>query len=653
MTKEVKARLTLEDAASATMKKISGGFSELVGSEKSANDGMSAIKQSLATMAGVYLPQLTSRVLDFGKSFVTAAASGYADDAAIAGLASAVQDIPYEQAIGRAQAYGDQLDVISIKSGVMSRAVGDGFQRMVEIQGASTEGLERARDQTAQLANIAGKLNIPFETASAEVGFMGEGMLRARGRMAQLLQATGVFGPSLKKAAAGWSQLTEEKRMEVLSKGLELASSRVDKMPRTFNQLVGSLENIAQISKEHLGEPLVDALAPELEKLVDYLDKNRYAVERFAKSMAKDVGHWAETAAKEVQEAFGWLVDHQQEIKDDIVAAFDHAKTVVQFILDHKEAIALAFGAKALGPGAMALAKPGMSALGGIYNAGAAGIGADGLGVAKLSGALGGVAALGAFALAVGAATIAVDQWTDLMNVTGGGKSEDRLNFEAIQQRLQAMLDNPDRGVWDQSQLDYFSHMRANLVHLADELGENQRAAGDLADAAFAAHRAVRQISEPFEAAARALDAMSQNGVDAEGQDKAVATIADGFMAAIKAGDAGTEQYIADLLAHSSALQLAFLQSSTMTGDGFNALADLVGGQAKDFADKLHQKADFAGDKTKPDVPKIQMNGGQSFKIQQDFRDEDPDRIAFVFQRDIAGAAERRLSAVTSTPFGG
>lgn len=652
MTKEVKARLTLEDAASATMKKISGGFGELVASEKTANDGMSAIKQSLATMAGVYLPQLTRQALDFGKSFVTAAAAGYADDAAIAALASSVQGIPYEDAIERAGAYGDQLDVIAIKSGIMSKSVGDGFQHMVEIVGASTAGLEQARDMTAQVATIAGKLNVPFEKAEAEVGFMSEGMLRARGTMAQLLQATGVFGPSLKKAAAGWATLTEEKRMEILGKGLEIASQRVGNMPRTFNQLVGSLENIAQISKEHLGEPLVDAITPELERLVHWLEENRYAVERFAKSMAKDVGHWVEVASKEIQEAFGWIVDHQKDIKDDIVAAFDHAKSVVQFILDHKEMIAAAFGAKALGPSALALAKPGASLLGKVYGAGAAGVGADGLGAAKLTGALGGAAALGAFALAIGAATLAVDQYTKLMNETGGGKSDDRLSFEAIQRRFQDMLDNPDRGVWDQAQLDQFDHMRSNLTHLAEELGENQRAAGDLADAAFAAHRAARAMTEPIDAAAAALAAMGQN-VDAEGQDKNIAVIADGFMAAMKGQDAGTEQYIANLLGQSSALQLAFLQSSSMTGEGFDALAEIVKGQAGDFAEKLRQKADFAGDKTKPDVPKVQMNGGQTFKIQQDFRDEDPDRIAFVFERDVTRAAERRLSAVTSTPFGG
>lgn len=653
-TKEVKARLTLEDAASKTIDKIKGGFNELISVEKAADAGMGAIKTSLATMAGVYLPQLTRQALEFGKSFATAAAGGLSDDAAIAALASAVQDIPYEEAISRAGAYGDQLDRIAISTGVMNKSVGDAFQRSVELHGATTAGLERARDDTAQLAIITSKLKIPLEGAVQEVGLMGEGMLKSKGRMAQLLQATGVFGPSLKEAAKGWMALTEEKRLAIISDGLKRASSTVADMPRTFDQLVGSLENVYEISKEKLGEPLVEALTPELEKLVGWLDKNRVAVERFAHSMAKDVGHYVEEGTQAVERGFEYLTSHQKEIKEGIIEAFEFAKSTVQFILEHKEALAYAFGAKTLGPSALGLLKPAAGVVSSVYQAGAAGIGSNALGGAALSGAAGGALALGAFALAIGGATLAVDQFTKLMNETGGGKSDERLSFEALQRRFQEMLDNPDSGVWDSKQLDQFTSMREQITTLAEQVGESSRAAGELADAAFAAHRTIRDVVEPIDAAARALNQMSQTGVDAEAQDKAVAAIADGFMAAIQTNNMGAEQYIASVLAKSSSLQLAFLQSSVMTGAGFDTLAELVQGQAADFAEKLRQKADFAADKAaKPDVPKLQMNGGQTFKIQQDFRDEDPDRVVAVFQEGIINSAERRLQASTGTLFGG
>ncbi len=653
MTKEVKARLTLEDGASATVKKLAGGFTELVSGEKLAQGGMDVLKQSLATMAGVYLPQLTRQALEFGQSFVTAAAKGYDDDAAVAALVSTVQGISYDDAIAGARAYGDELDAVAIKSGVNSQQIGEGFQRLLEINSASAAGVARSRDEVAQLATIADKLHVPFETVSVEVGMMGEGMLRAKGRMAQLLQATGVFGNGpLKKVAQGWMQLTDEKRGEILAAGLERASSKMGDMPKTFNSLLGSLANIAQISKEHLGEPLVDALQPELEKLVNFLDNNRAAVERFAQSMAKDVQHWAQEGAAEVKEGWEFLQTHSKEISDAIAEGAHDLKAVVMFILEHKEALALAFGAKTLGPSVLSAAKPIIGGLGSVYSAGAAGIGADGLGAAKLSGAAGGVAALGAFALAIGAATLAVDQFQKATS-ENAFTSDDRLNYEAIQKRLQEMLNNPDQGVWDQAAIQNFDHMRKSLVDLAGSVGESSAVAGQLADAAYAAHQGVRAMLQPLDDVAHSLEQMDQNGADAMESSKAgVDVLANVFSQAMAAGDAGTQAYVANLLAKSQALQTAFLVSSDMTAGGFDALAELVKGQAEGFADKLKQKADFAPGGAKPDVPKVQFNGGQTFKVQQDFRDEDPDRIALVFQKGILDSAEKRLQASTSTPFG-
>lgn len=654
MAKEVKAKLTLEDAASGTLDRIKSGFTELYSSEKQAQGGMDVLKQSIATMTGVYLPQLTRATFAWGKSIIDAAAGGYADDAAVAGLIAAVQDVPWEEATERAAGYGDELDRLAVTNGVAVEAMGTGFQRLLEIHGATAEGVARSRNEISSLAAISSKLNIPLEVATQEIAFMGEGMLKAKGRMTQLLQATGTFGDGpLKKVAEGWAKLTDEKRMELLSAGLERAGQTMAAMPDTFESLTTSLENIYKISKEKIGEKLVDALTPHLRDLVKFLDKNGDAVERFAASMAKDVAEGAVEAAKIAKDAWQYLVENKDEIKQGIIDAFAYAKQVVEFILAHKEALAIAFGAKTLGPTALGLLKPGANLLGSVYKTGAAGIGADGLGAARLAGAAGGAVALGAFAAATVSATLALDQYTKLMNETGGGKSDERLSFEAIQRRMQEMIDAPDTGVWDKRALDHFSQMREQLTSLASELGENSRAAGELADAAYAAHRHVRQIVEPMEAAAAALAAMAQTGVDAQAQDENIATIANGFAAAQAANDQGTQQYIANMLAKSQQLQLAFLQSSNLTAAGFDSLAGLVAGQAQEFADKLRQKADFApGSAAKPDVPKVVMNGGQSFKIQQDFRDEDPDNIAVVFQRDVLKSAERRLQATTSTPFG-
>ncbi len=65
------------------------------------------------------------------------------------------------------------------------------------------------------------------------------------------------------------------------------------------------------------------------------------------------------------------------------------------------------------------------------------------------------------------------------------------------------------------------------------------------------------------------------------------------------------------------------------------------------------QLAHFLGKEgEKGKAPVISMSGGQSFKITQDFRDQDPDRVAIAFQDGIGRAVTRRLGANTSSPFG-
>jgi len=152
------------------------------------------------------------------------------------------------------------------------------------------------------------------------------------------------------------------------------------------------------------------------------------------------------------------------------------------------------------------------------------------------------------------------------------------------------------------------------------------------------------------------LDA--QIGDAAQAQQRAVGVIAQGFTGAMSAGNTGAMQYIANLLARSKDLQAAFLASGDLTAEGFNALADLVGKQAEDFKADLKAKG---GEKPAPGakpaaVPAssgVHMSGGQTFNVKQDFRDQDPDRVAVVFKRDIARLAVAPGSSPQRLPFVG
>jgi hypothetical protein len=99
----------------------------------------------------------------------------------------------------------------------------------------------------------------------------------------------------------------------------------------------------------------------------------------------------------------------------------------------------------------------------------------------------------------------------------------------------------------------------------------------------------------------------------------------------------GMMQYLVNFISGNTAVQGALLQAGTSVGLSFEGLAAILAEKSKDFADKLLGAAGKGG--ATPTAPKISMGGGNTFNIKQDFRDQDPDRIAIVFQRDIMRAA--------------
>ena len=126
------------------------------------------------------------------------------------------------------------------------------------------------------------------------------------------------------------------------------------------------------------------------------------------------------------------------------------------------------------------------------------------------------------------------------------------------------------------------------------------------------------------------------------------------FTQASTMANMGMQTHIATILSGSRDMQLAFLESAKLTAEGYSALADLLPESAAEFKSELERKArgELGGDVGKGKGTNMNFNGGQTFKIQQDFRDQDPDRIAVLFNRGILRSAEQRVQAATASPFG-
>jgi hypothetical protein len=104
---------------------------------------------------------------------------------------------------------------------------------------------------------------------------------------------------------------------------------------------------------------------------------------------------------------------------------------------------------------------------------------------------------------------------------------------------------------------------------------------------------------------------------------------------ALKAGAAVLEgsKVLQDKLIESGAIADGAIENlSSMIKD--STLKHLVQGQEKSAADQL-----------KASSSNLNMYGGQTFHIRQDFRDQNPDNVAIVFRKDVARSAISRTQA--------
>jgi hypothetical protein len=415
-----------------------------------------------------------------------------------------------------------------------------------------------------------------------------------------------------------------------------------------MSDMVTSMKEAGKMLVEAFGMPLITELKPAFEEITKDIRGARVDVGQFARTLGRDVGQWVRDAAGLVQDGFEYIRTNADEIKAAIVSGFETAKAVVQWILDNRELIAIAFGARMAAPVIGAAGRAGAA----VYRAGAAG----GAG-AGLMGAAGGATALGAFVVAIGSAALAVEQFSLLLDDL---QTEEMKDAQARKTALEKMAQDFTR--WDAAQEKHFDAMGKQFLEGADALGMSEAQARAFVKELDASRDAGRSMARQVEAAAMQIENI-QAGLEmgtwkdpeqaALNMQAATAFLGTAFQNAANAGNQGQMMYIANLLARSRDLQEAFLQSGTVTASGFEALAELVKGQADDFAKRLRGEAE-AREKgaAKPAAPQIRMSGGQTFHIKQDFRDQDPDRILIAFRQDMAAAATRRIQARGASPFG-
>jgi len=648
---EVKVRLSLEDDASEELGDVEEELGDVEQAEKSAEGGFkdwAATASHVAQTLGVNLRDVVGKVREVGASFVEAGAKAESGDQAVAALIATAQGKKFDDALDQAERLGDALDDIAISAGVSGDAIGDAYQSILEKTGATEQGIKQATDQLGKMAQVAGKLDKDTGAIANEFAFMQEGQLKVKGQLFQLLQSTGIFGDKTKGVADAWTKLTEEKRAELLSYGLDKLAGTMQAMPPTFKQVEAGLENMWRISKERVGQPLIEQLAPALDEVTQQLVELGPDIDDFAKAMAKDVGAAVREGGRMLRDAVGWLREHKDEIAQGFREGAEKVKQVVEFILAHKEEIALAFGAKT----AMPILTPAAGVVADVAKAGywGAGGGLAGMGTAGIVGA---TVSLAAFTAAIVAVGLAADQSAKLAHELADAE-DTRLGGLRRLQELSASgdVERTENAVRTMAQLDEAAgRMTPQLRQFYDSMVEGARRTQQVE--ADSAEHLRKQIAIGATGSSNA-DAMRGAGGKASADVQGYAMnqewiLLNAYNQAMQAGNKQMALLAAQTIASGALVGDAFLKTNQQIEGGLGAMADMLDAAGSEFAGiagKLRAKAAV------PAAPKIVMTGGQTFNLKQDFRDKDPDKIAVVFRRDVGRVIERRASARYSGPFG-
>ena len=507
---------------------------------------------------------------------------------ALSSLISTMQEVPFEQAIQKSQQLADEMDLLAIKTGAAGIEIDEGFQLLMERTGATAEGVEYARQTMGDLAVVAGVLGKDVKKLSEDFTKMSSGALNTRSELFQLLRTTGVFGNTLEGLGKTWKNLTDAQRAELLDSALGQISKKMADVPKGVHQQLTALQAAGRSIMESFGKPIISALVPELEGLLNDFATNRNQIVAQIAAVGRDIAGWLREAAAFGKSLYGDL----GKAAKDLRMAFEVGKNVAAEIASQAEAFVTI--ASSVTPGLQMLIDE-VKDLGKRRDIG--------------------------------------QQITEKAE-TGADYSELLRQYQESIVGVAPKLEAPGMGQDEEGARELFAvRKKAWAARLAEDV-EYQALMRIIEDA--------KQSAQPL--TELRFDVM-KTGVFEE-FDANISRMNDIMSFATEAQMNEMAQWIAE----DEALRAVFATNTTLTDDAFQDFIEMVRTFNATAAWELEQALEARkSEKAKPAFKTINDFRGSKFDIKQDFRDQDPDRVAILFRKDLMAAATRRTAAVTGT----
>ncbi len=616
---EVKVRLVVDSNARAVAADVAKHLGGVESKANKARKGIDAsLKGNLASLKTLALAGTglaTAAAVAAGGAFIGLAVKSYH---AWGEAASQIKEIAGSLAVVDRNAnsfqslfeYGDQIkesmEEIGIKSGQSSDATVHAFNNIIEHGGKTVEQTTELVEEMA----MAGKV-VPGGLQSIASGYeqIQLGMVRARNPLVQLISSTGTLKGSAKEVAKQMLKMTPEKQMELAEQALGKMSKKMKDLPLSIGGMKAGMEIVYSNLFENAGKPITNALKPAFKLVHGWITENQEAIYAAGESFGEWISKGLGLVTPVLEELGAAVRDNWNEIRSAFEAIYGPGQELFEYIYEHRGEFA-----KTMGDVARVMIKAATF----IVNAMAKVRDAIAFVAKHVGGTVLNAASMGEWGKLQREQSV-TDATKDVrgtvMGAYGGfGQASETMKMEARAKFLETVGAST-------------AEEQAKAIQDFDSVWKR----------AWEDHDTTMRQVRGLEQAARMADTSS---------------FVKAWKTAQEAQDTGAMAYVSHFLDSSKELQKVLGEEGPkLLGDGFKKLMDTL----KETGDKTVIAGIKEAAKPKLGISSktsINQNFNGPITVKQDFRDQDPDRVALVFREDLAKVGSSRLQSRFASPFG-
>lgn len=513
--------------------------------------------------------------------------------------------VVFKDLIEVASGFKDELDVIAMTAGTTGDAMMVAYTNVLERGGKT---VDQAKELVETMSQAGRAVPGGAEVISEAFEQIEMGIVRAKNPIVGMIAATHLLKGNAKQVAAQMMKMDPGEQMKLAEKAVTAMGEKMKDVPLTIGEMTTSMQVFIGNLGETAGKPIVESLTPVVGIIKDMFFDNEKAFSGMAKSFGEGISKVVDVAGPVLMEVFKVIKENSDDIKSAFEALYGPGKELFTYIYENRTAFAGTIGS---------ILKDIIKVTSALIKAAAAVRDAVGFvlkAVAKIA-----VPGFGQFAAEEEQAAQLKTMRTAVTGISGKGET----------------ISDKD-----------FKFMRDQFIKTTEEAG------GDVATAGSQFDKSYRRAMEDHQAM---LTQTAKDITEASASLNAP-QMAAAFDRAAKAQDEGAKDYIAKFLAGNEMMQKMLIEDGPkifQTGiEGFYASLERMG--RGDVAKKLQTGMSETAKKqlTIGKGPSNTQIFTGNIQVNQDFKDENPERVAVVFRNDLAKHGLSRVQAWGAIPGG-